>query len=609
MDTEAYLDSLLSLPAIYSPLVSRDCRWIAWTWFRMGPAADVFVAPTDASRSPIRLTETLENTYVVSWLPDNSAVVVAQDTGGNERDQLFRVELNKPMVMQPLTEANPNYFIRGGEMHPNNQYLLYGANYDIHQGIEIEPTWIYRHNLATGERKVLAKPQKGGYVTPSFSSDGHFVIYPRQDLHPAGQQIWLVDVDGNEDREILNFGHNVKTFASWIPSTHRVLFLVETQTHRKLGILDIQNDHIEWLIDDPHRNIEQATIPYGSDKVILIDVQDAGLHASLLDPKTLEETAISLGDGNLEPLAPFSTEEWIGAFYSSTQPADLCRFSIPHPEDNNLTSISRTWEQTTLTKHDFTPAKSYHWHSEDGLEIQGFLYLPDCPPKGTVIYIHGGPTAHSRDAINTQIQLFARNGYVVLAPNYRGSTGFGMAYQEAIKEQGWGGMEQIDIRTGIECLMNDGMAQPGKIAITGTSYGGYSAWWAITHFPTHIVSTAAPICGMTDLVVDYESTRPDLRPYSEEMMGGTPNEIPQKYADRSPINFIQNIKGHLLIIQGERDPNVTPQNVEAVRKVLDKASIPYEILTFADEGHGISKPKNQKILYLALIDFFNRVME
>ena len=97
MNTEQYLDALLTLPAIYHPLVSRDLKWVAWTWFRMGPAADVFLAPTDGSQPPIRLSETPENTYLVSWVPDNSAVIVAQDKGGNERDQLFRIDLNNPI--------------------------------------------------------------------------------------------------------------------------------------------------------------------------------------------------------------------------------------------------------------------------------------------------------------------------------------------------------------------------------------------------------------------------------------------------------------------------------------------------------------------------------
>ena len=87
-------------------------------------------------------------------------------------------------------------------------------------------------------------------------------------------------------------------------------------------------------------------------------------------------------------------------------------------------------------------------------------------------------------------------------------------------------------------------------------------------------------------------------------MGGTPETVPERFRERSPIHFIENIKGKLLIIQGANDPNVTPQNVADVRKRLDAARIPYEVLIFDDEGHGIGKPGNRKILLKRLAGFF-----
>ena len=97
---------------------------------------------------------------------------------------------------------------------------------------------------------------------------------------------------------------------------------------------------------------------------------------------------------------------------------------------------------------------------------------------------------------------------------------------------------------------------------------------------------------MTDLIVDYETTRPDLRPYSEEMMGGSPQTVSKRYHDRSPIHFISEIQGSVLIVQGMQDPNVTPQNVDSVITALRKAGIPYELLIFEDEGHGFTKYSN-----------------
>jgi dipeptidyl aminopeptidase/acylaminoacyl peptidase len=604
MTPDRYLDALLGLPRISAAQVSPDGRWVAWTWSNTGPAADVFAAPTDGSSTPLRLTETPHDTILTSWTPDSRAVLVAQDRDGDERAQLFLVALDKPGVMRPLTEPAPPYFVRGGQLHPNGRWLVYGANYDGAAGTEIEPTWLYRHDLESGERRVLARPERASWVRPQLNLQGTYVLYHRSDLHPAGNQVWLVDVEGAHDREILNCGPDVKVSASWLPDGERAIVLAEAATHRRVGLWELGSGALRWLLDDSDRNVESVYVPYGSLQAVVVEVTNARSRASLLDVETGRETALPVVPGELIPLAPTGEGDWVASYCSSQQPDDLVRFSPADPRPETFASLTRVWERTALTPHDFARAEDFRWRSVDGLEIQGWLYRPSGTPRGTVVYIHGGPTAHSRDRINLQIQFFVAQGFNVLDPNYRGSTGFSRAFQEAIKEDGWGGREQDDIRTGIEALIQAGLAQPGMVGVTGTSYGGYSSWCAITRWPPQIVAAAAPICGMTDLVVDYETTRPDLRPYSEEMMGGRPDQVPERYRARSPLHFVANIKGRLLIVQGLQDPNVTPENVRVVRAALDQAAVPYEVLAFEDEGHGVGRPKNQKTLYLRLAEFF-----
>ncbi|MFH1635002.1 MAG: prolyl oligopeptidase family serine peptidase [Chloroflexota bacterium] len=609
MNPEEYLDALLTLPNIDDeliPQVSRDGRWVAWTWFHTGPTTDVFVAPTDGSTPPIRLTNTNQNTFLVSWTPNSRAVIVEQDKDGNERAQLFRVDLAKPLEMIPLTEAEPNYFIRGGSLHPCEKWLVYGANVHPESGVETEETWIYRQDLDSGERVPLAHPKKGGYTVPKLNAQGTHILYTRNDLHPAGRQIWLVDIGGKDDRELFNFGDAVKTFAVWHPDGQRALVLTETPTHRKLGIWELGSADLRWLIDDPARDIQTAFVPAGCNEAIVVENQQGRVRCSFLDIKQGNETSISIVEGNLIPLAPMPDGKWVGFYYSARQPGDIVRFERENPEPEKFVSLTQVWERTTLSRDQLAPAEDFRWHSSDGLPVHGWLYRPSVKARGTIIYVHGGPTYHSPDYLNAQIQFFVRQGFNVLDPNYRGSTGYGLPFREAILEDGWGGREQDDIRTGIETLIEAGIAQQRKVGITGTSYGGYSSWWAITHFPTEIAAAAAPICGMTDLVVDYETTRPDIRPYSEEMMGGTPSQIPGRYYDRSPLHFVQNIQGKLLIVQGGQDPNVTPKNVDTVVKALDMHGIAYELLNFEHEGHGIHKVENQRTLYLRLVEFFER---
>ena len=607
INDEKRLEALLSTPVLSAPLVSPDGMQVAWSWSRIGPAADVFATRTDGEGDPVRLTDTPDDTFVVSWTPDGEAVVVEQDHDGDERVQLSLVRLANPGIMEPLTEPSPNYYIRGGQVHKDGIWLVYGANLDPESDEEIEPTWILRHDLTTGERKVLARPEKGGpYPQPQLNSLGDFVLYHRKEKHPSGVQAWLVGIGGDGDREILNFGERAKVSASWLPDGRRIIFVAEGDSHRRLGVWNLEDESVVWLLDDPARNVEYAFAPpFGAGgPVVAVETERARVRATLLHPDGGVEDRLPEIPGNLVPLAPADEGEWIGLRYDARHPADLVKFTPANPETS--TSLTDLQERMLIGTDDLAPAEEFVWESVDGLEVRGWLYRVESGNAGTIILVHGGPTSHSEDSFNAEVQYFVSRGFNVLSPNYRGSTGFGLAFQESIKEDGWGGREQEDIRAGIEALIQNGIAEPGRVGVTGTSYGGYSAWWAITHFPPEIVAAAAPICGMTDLVVDYDETRPDLRLYSEEMMGGSPEEVPERYRERSPIHHVQDIRGKLLIVQGLKDPNVTPGNVDAVVEELGRRDIPYELLTFEDEGHGIARPENLKVLYPRLADFFEK---
>jgi hypothetical protein len=196
-----------------------------------------------------------------------------------------------------------------------------------------------------------------------------------------------------------------------------VLFLAEAKTHRRLGIWEMRTEKITWLLDDPQRNIEYAFVPDNSSKIVLVEIVQARVRASLLDPKTHTEFVLPQIEGNLIPLAPIDpTEtEWVGQYYSARQPADLVRFSLDaiHPE--RFVSLTRIWERTPLRPSDLAPAEDFRWRSVDGLEIQGWLYRAH-QPKGTIVYIHGGPTAHSEDRFSVQIQFSSPKGLTSSIP-------------------------------------------------------------------------------------------------------------------------------------------------------------------------------------------------
>ncbi len=508
--------------------------------------------------------------------------------------------------MTPLTEPSPPFFARGGELDAGGRYLVFAANLDPATGAAIEASWIIRQDLVSFARSALARPAKPHSFRPLLNAAGTQILYTRRDRDPAGTQIWLVDIAGNEDREVLDFGAAAKASASWFPDSRRALILAETATHKRLGIYDTADGALTWLIDDPRRAIEAAHVPDRGGGIVVTEVREARSRAFLLDPATGAETPTVAERGTVLPLGALPDGAWLGRVYGATQPDELIRFSPPpraYPASREM-PLAEPYAGSSLTAGDLVAPEDFRWRSVDGREIQGWLYRPAAPAKGLVVQIHGGPTAHSEDALSAFIQACIAAGFAVLDPNYRGSTGFGLEFREAIRQDGWGGREQDDIRTGAEAVIARGIAPAGKVAVTGTSYGGYSSWCAATRWPATLLAAAAPICGMTDLVVDYRSTRPDLRPYSEEMLGGSPDAVPERYRERSPIHFVERIRARLLIVQGMNDPNVTPQNLHEVEAALKAAGIPYETLLFDDEGHGIRKPKNLRMLYTRLIEFF-----
>jgi dipeptidyl aminopeptidase/acylaminoacyl peptidase len=612
MSNDTFLHQLMTLPTVEEARFSPDKRWVAFTWYRRHENVDIFLVPSDGSHEPIALTHTPEATELVSWTPDSKAVIVSEDHDRDEFMRLFRVDIDQPLVMQPLTDDRPAYFIRGGMLHPDGRYLFYSANYDFESGKVIEPSWVYRHNLSTGERSPIARPDTPNWVDPELNCSGTHLIYPCRDSHPAGRQYWLVDINGDHDEEILNFGNDKKVFAHWHPDNEHIVFLSEStgnepQEHFSLGVYHWPSKGLRWLIDSPERVIEGFWVT--RDGLVVVDELHAANHlTSYIDINSNRETAFTRLPGNLLPIGQALDGAWIALYYSSTTPTELVRLPGNLKDEGDLISLTRIWEFTQVPSQQLIPAEDFRWQSVDGLEIQGWLYRARTNKKQAIVFIHGGPTAHSENRLDPRLQYYAARGFNVLDVNYRGSTGFGLKFRNLIKEDGWGGREQADIATGAQALIQVGLAEPGKVAVTGTSFGGYSAWCLITHYPPEVIAASAPICGMTDLVLDYKTTRPDLRPLSEEMIGGRPDQIPQKYYERSPVNFVQDIKGKLLIVQGALDPNVSPENVRQVRGRLEEHHIPYRLLVFEDEGHGILKPANQEKLYPQLAGFFEQAL-
>lgn len=585
-------------PIFWEPKLSKDGRWAAWTWTGPTEAGNVWLAPTDGSAPPRRVTDEADHTYVRAFSPDSKRLLLAQSEGSSEHEHLILlgVEGGERRLVTPRQD---DHYVFAGVFTPDGRSIVYIASWDDAAGTAIEGQCIYLHDLASGTRRMVSASDWLSDRPIDLSDDGRFLLYHRHERHPGGYQIWLLDLKTGEDREIYTAGDAMKSYGAWIDD-RRVLVSTETDTHGRIGILTLPSLEVRWLIDDPKRSVDSAIAGGHGGSVATVEFRDGALHAMELDIASGTKRPIATPGYSLLPIAQLPSGPWLCERYSSRAPHELVRFD---PASGAVTEIARTARHARAGLR-FAPAQPYRWRSIDGTEIAGWLYEPDGPSRGLIAHVHGGPTWHSEDWVNSSIQFLVAAGFTVLDPNYRGSTGYGRAFREAIKEDGWGGREQADIRAGLESLVAAGKGTRGRIGIIGLSYGGFSSWCQITK-SSDLVNAAIPICGMYQLAIDYDATgMPHGRAYSEEMMGGTPAEQPERYFNASPANFIDRIKGRLMIVHGLKDSNVSPANTRAAVADLDRAGIPYTLLTFDNEGHGIYRTGNRETLLRRVAEFF-----
>ena len=473
MKVEDLARSWARFPILWSPRVSGDGQWLAWTWTGITETGEVWIAPTDGSRAPEQLSEGQDHFYVRSLSNDGAKLVLAQSIGSNEHDRLFLLDRDSRWLT-PLTPLQSESYFFGGALTEDGGSVVYTA--DFENGAPAEGSRIQRLDLATATTQVLARSKSVYDAAPELSPDGKLVLYGNCDAAPGGNHMRVVGIDGSGDRAVLDAGDRFKTKAHWLGKGQRLLVQAETETHERVGLLDVESGALRWLIDDPQRNIDGIVAGQDGRSAMILEYEDGRLMAKWLDVETGLEQLFTLPEASLLPIAPLPGGDWICQRYSSARGHDLVRIE---PVTMRLTNLTRSAERFLGT---FTRARDFRWTSSDGLPIQGWLYEPKGESRGLIVNVHGGPTWHSEDWVTPFIQFKVSAGFTVLDPNYRGSTGFGRVFREAIKKDGWGGAEQDDIRTGIEALIAAGKAARGKIGVMGLSYGGYSSWIAITRF-------------------------------------------------------------------------------------------------------------------------------
>jgi len=226
---------------------------------------------------------------------------------------------------------------------------------------------------------------------------------------------------------------------------------------------------------------------------------------------------------------------------------------------------------------------------------------PGRPPL--IVLVHGGPTSQATARFDPQVQFLATRGYAVLALNYRGSTGYGRAYRNQLREP-WGVYDLEDAVSGARYVAGQGWADPERMVIMGGSAGGYTVLQALSRYPA---TFKAGVClyGVTNLFTLASDTHKFEERYLDSMVGPLP-ETAARYRERSPIFYADRIVDPIALFQGEDDPVVPKEQAETIVAALRRNSVPHEYHLYPGEGHGWRKAETVQVFYETLLRFLKQ---
>ncbi|MEX1176856.1 MAG: S9 family peptidase [Nitriliruptor sp.] len=633
-DIRAYLEIRTAAPTGWSPdgrrlLVSSNLPGTAQV-HRLDLGEHELPVPVE---SLVPLTRFEEPTGA-GYLPadphggDDDVLLLATDEGGNERHQLFTAGADPaepyrgPDELDPLV-VDPEFIHRPGGITRDGRTLAYATNRG--DGVAFD-TWV--RDLVTGEERcVLAT---GGWTGPGgFSPDGRFLAVTEVTTRPGDNRVYLLDLDarggahGPVDRdhpavvELLPHDDlepsSVGT-PSWLPDSSAFVLSADVgRDHAALwrgrpvpapeGTVDVE---LEVVIETGWST--GGAFDWSGTHLLVSWNEDGISRAELRDPHTLEVRGpVPLpGDGVVGGYRFTRDGRWLAYSYSSplvpgdgwlvdTSSAALTRLTVSPCEVDPAT---------------FVDAELVRFPSFDGLEIPAFVMRPrpaaDGAPAPVVVVIHGGPESQHRPSFGALTQYLVASGFAVVAPNVRGSTGYGKAYQH---------LDDVDKRldsvadlAAVHAWLGtqDDLDQD-RAALYGGSYGGYMVLAGLA-FQPELWAAGVDVVGMSDLVTFLENTSSWRRAFREREYGSLEHDRDVLEA-ASPINRVDHMRAPLLIIHGANDPRVPLSEAEQIHEVLSGRGVRCDLLVYEDEGHGLAKLANRIDAYPKVADFLHDVLD
>jgi len=544
---------------------------------------------TDAAGSwPVQLTQSDDAQTGLTASADGQYLYFQQDVGGNEYSDIYRVPVNGGAV-ENLTNTPDR---RESGMLPGPS----GGLVALSTKLRSEGQSNVAVMDANGVVRVLTKeadPQYG-WSPIAWIDGGKALIANRDRVDSKVGEVWRIDIATGAATKLMAKADTIYTAADATADGRWIAVNTDVDTGQiHAGLYDSVSRQWKWLKPTPW---EQTASIFTRDGRTLIFGTNADTRSTLYryDLATGTEIPLAIPPGvnypvGSEPRSPDGRTLMVN-HSGADSPANLYLYDLTAGTARPATQLAiASLQPAALPKSDVVTYKSF-----DGTLISAIVTMPaNLKRDGSnpaIVLPHGGPTGQAQDGYSRYATAFASRGYVVIQPNFRGSTGYGKAFQDGnVKDLG--GADLKDTVAAKHFLVDSGYVDAKRVGIFGGSYGGFMTLMAIGRAPDEFAA-AVQWFGIINWRTMYRDQDEQLKAYQRSLLG-TPDSDPRVYDAASPLTYIRAAKAPLLTIQGENDIRVPRGQAQEVHDILKAKGNVVETIFYPAEGHGFQKKENQ----------------
>jgi dipeptidyl aminopeptidase/acylaminoacyl peptidase len=550
---------------------------------------------------PTQLTVSDQRQMAPAWSPDGKWIAYMSDYDG---DELWDIFLVSPKSGQVLNLTNTRLVAEEYPVwSPDGRYLAYTVKPKTSSSYEID---IYDTLMREVKHLTTGTPADQVNDDPIWSRDGQWIVYTEEQSKGTDSNIFMVEVaSGRRTLLTPHTGEQLYHANDLSPDRNRVLITSSAGNgYQNVAWLDISSRKINWLTHEQWEIRGEKFSPDGKD-VIWTANADGDKDIYLHHLESGKTTALPLPQGWNEPAGqfPFSGDgaRLLYNHNGPNAPGDLWVYQLTTGKSEQLTHSLLAG----IRPEDMVAPLRVHYPSKDGKwTISALVYVPFNMQRNrtnaAIVYVHGGPSSQTVNGFNRFIQYMANQGYIVIAPNYRGSTGYGKQFQQAnLFDMGGGDLE--DVLSAADWIKQTGFVDPKKVVLMGASYGGYLTMMGVAKAPD-TWSAGVPIVPFVNWFTEMQNEDPVLQ-QSDLATMGDPVHNKDLYHDRSPIFFVDQIKAPLLLLAGGNDPRCPKSEAQQVIDAIGKRGGVAEYKVYENEGHGFARVENQIDAYRRVADF------